>query len=336
MKNTFAFNDSNDLVNIDKVDKKLNLKYSCCNCGSELIPKKGKIKQHHFSHKQDSNCSYESYLHKVAKLKFLKAYNNALKHGNPFFIEYKLEKQCSSCFELESLETNCQSKQVSKFDLTKRFNKISIEKKHKNFIADILLESTDYSDKIFIEIAVTHECEKEKIESGLRIVEVSINSENDLKLFDSGNLNLRNENFRFYNFKTKIEKKQYRNPYSCNKLFKVYLVLKSGKAIILDKINISKVITGIKNQNYVYYKIIKREDEFSYQGDTFIELTREASHKGVNVHNCFACKFSAINTRHEQVYPLWCKRHKAEVPNSNDGIGCTKFWRLEKPTHNIG
>jgi hypothetical protein len=330
MKNLFAFNNSNKLINISEVDKLQKEKYYCCNCNNELIARKGKIKAHHFSHKKQLDCNYETYLHKLGKLKFYQEYTNSLNLKKPFLLQYKTERTCNSCSKIDALNLTCKiSEKLEYFDLTKRFDKISLEKKHNGFIADILLESSQNDDKIFIEIAVTHKCEKEKIENGIRIIEINLSEDNDLYFLSSKKLQLDEKNVDFYNFKTNREIKPFRKNDFCKKPHKAYVVYNSKKSVFLKDVVISKIIDGINNRDYLYYKIIEPEDEYDYQGDTFISLTREASDLGIDIRNCFACRFSAINNRYDQVYPLWCKKHRAEIPNSNDGVYCENFWRVE-------
>ena len=112
---------------IRKGNKELKKKYTCCNCGGELIARKGKIKAHHFSHKSEGNCSYESYLHKVSKIKFYEIYTQCLENKKPFYIEYKTKLTCVSCKDIENINIECELKdKIGRFDLTKYFDKISI------------------------------------------------------------------------------------------------------------------------------------------------------------------------------------------------------------------
>lgn len=48
---------------------KRNEKYFCPICGELMNPHMGKVRRWHFVHKNAGNCSYESYLHKLAKIK---------------------------------------------------------------------------------------------------------------------------------------------------------------------------------------------------------------------------------------------------------------------------
>ena len=61
--------------------------FFCLFCHRQMIAKQGKIRQWHFAHKALSpNCSYESYLHSLAKLLILQK----LRSEQPFGVEIKV------------------------------------------------------------------------------------------------------------------------------------------------------------------------------------------------------------------------------------------------------
>ena len=70
------FKGFNNIVDIkNTVD---NNKYFCPSCNTEMILKRGQIRQWHFAHKTDK-CSYDKYLHSIATRIFIyhnKKYKN--------------------------------------------------------------------------------------------------------------------------------------------------------------------------------------------------------------------------------------------------------------------
>ena len=72
--------------------------FYCISCGNKLIPRLGKIKVKHFAHKTlSTNCSYETYLHKLAKKLFLYEYGKCIKNNEPFRSEERrVGKECRS------------------------------------------------------------------------------------------------------------------------------------------------------------------------------------------------------------------------------------------------
>lgn len=65
----FAKDSNNEIATIDSVDD--NERYNCPLCGSDVIPKKGKIKTWHFAHTDAEKCNGESMIHFWFKHKFL-------------------------------------------------------------------------------------------------------------------------------------------------------------------------------------------------------------------------------------------------------------------------
>ncbi len=333
MKNLFAYNSAGDLIHISKVDKSIKDIFTCVNCGSELIARKGKIKAHHFAHKAVLDCNYETYLHKLGKIVFLQTYNQCIKKGIPFYIEYISKHRCSTCETNELLKRSCSfGSKKKKFDLTSRYNLASIEKRFNGFVADILLESTkpEIYDKIFIEIAVSHNCEFEKQKSGIRIIEIKLNNEEDIKIIKEKYFRLGSKNLTFYNFKANINDKKI--PLNqCNKEFEVFSVLKSKKAI-KRKVKAKDIQKISKDKNYIYNKILSREHD-NFGGKKFAKLVKEASHRGIDVKNCFACRYFDYNKNSKDKTLYFCSRLKLEFDNTNNGANCNKFWRIPKPTH---
>ncbi|NCX96176.1 MAG: hypothetical protein EBX41_07155, partial [Chitinophagia bacterium] len=64
----FAYRkNTQEAVHVEEVARGGACECVCIICGEELIAKKGNIKQHHFSHNFEANCSAESALHKLCK-----------------------------------------------------------------------------------------------------------------------------------------------------------------------------------------------------------------------------------------------------------------------------
>lgn len=328
MKNLYALNEHGDLININDVGKDHFEKYSCIQCGDVLIPKKGQINRHHFSHKSKLECNYETYLHKLGKIFFFNLYKNCIDHKIPFYTDYEVIKICNTCDTNENFNLNCYLKSdPGKIDLTTIFDQIYLEKKHDDFIADILLKSSKRKEVIFIEIWVTHQCESEKIKSGNRIIEIQLKNEEDLNFLKEKYIHNYISNCRFYNFKTPTVKKNFVHINDCHEIIDLFTIYKSGKAIsreILRK-NLEK---ELQNPNVLYTKIENKEYSNTLSNN-FISNIEEASRKGIKVKNCFACRFWAQNTMYDLGAIIFCKRNKALVENSNYGFNCDKFWRIE-------
>ena len=325
----YAFDKSNELINIEEVDKKNKGKYFCLDCGNELIARKGEIKVHHFSHKAQFNCNYESYLHKLAKVKFHKHYSHSLENNLPFRFQYLIKRTCNTCDDIIPLNRKCQLEStVETIDLTDIFDKVTIEKTHKGFIADVLLESTKRDQVIFIEFVVTHECEKEKIDSRIRIIEFNISCENDLDFIDQGIVSLDLANASRLNFKEIHDIKQYFELKECRKKISIFTVHSNGKAFITN-LQRHQILQESESGDLIYFEVLKDcIDSDSYHWN-FSPLVHNAYNQGIDVKNCHVCQYSTpFNEYEERSSSLFCNKYKDGISNSNDGSECWNFLKL--------
>ena len=86
---SYANNSSGDLINVSTA--KRNEKYFCPICGELMNPHMGKVRKWHFVHKNAGNCSYESYLHKLAKIRI----RHAFLSSEHFLLSYNAKAICS-------------------------------------------------------------------------------------------------------------------------------------------------------------------------------------------------------------------------------------------------
>lgn len=180
---SFAEDATGKMVKID--DAVRGASYRCPQCGQEMIPKLGEVNAHHFAHKSECACSGESYLHKIAKLKFKETFDRASK----FVLEYRMPVRCpnhknkQTCVFADE-ECNSFDPTIRKLDLKAIFDECMIEQQVDNgrFVADVLLrDSSGRTDKILmIEFYHSHKCDTEKIRSGYPIVEIRIDNEDDI------------------------------------------------------------------------------------------------------------------------------------------------------------
>ena len=105
-----------------------NDEFFCLFCHRQMIAKQGKIRQWHFAHKALSpNCSYESYLHSLAKLLILQK----LRSEQPFGVEIKVPFTCrnkETCIWYEdSFDESCNWTGYKNYDLKKFYNTFEVE-----------------------------------------------------------------------------------------------------------------------------------------------------------------------------------------------------------------
>ena len=74
------------IVSIDDVTKegRKSSTYICIGCGHEMVACLGEVRKHYFRHKNNENCSNETYLHNLAKRKI----KDIFEQNEQFYIYY--------------------------------------------------------------------------------------------------------------------------------------------------------------------------------------------------------------------------------------------------------
>lgn len=176
----YALDDEGQLIEIKDAESK-NKKFICPHCKSEMIKRCGNIKVWHFAHKK-KKCDYNKYLHTVAEIKIADWFNSS----EHVYLEYYSLTECPKYADCKLYKRKCNKKNKKKIDLKAYFRNAQIEKvfyknNHK-FVADIFCENNkDKTNPLFIEICVTHQCEPQKIDSKIKIIEFLIKSESDIE-----------------------------------------------------------------------------------------------------------------------------------------------------------
>lgn len=164
----------NILVSVDQVEKGLACNCICPSCKSQLIARKGEVREHHFAHYKNNSCAtgYQTSLHLLAKelisekrmIKIPAVYCNKLclweNEPEGYFIDEQIYKD-------EKLLTNVE---------------VSLEEKENGIIPDVIIQYGNY--KLYVEIFVTHkvDSEKKKIvkQQDLSMMEIDLHKENRL------------------------------------------------------------------------------------------------------------------------------------------------------------
>ena len=201
---SYAIDEYGTLIHIQNAHSETS--YKCPSCGKLMIQRKGQKRRWHFAHKADAQCNYETYLHKIAKTRIRQTFLNSDK----FLIIYNAKHICNAPCPLE-LEEKCDCDKEKQFDLRQWYDVCEEESEINGFVADLLFKSSQSPNRppLLIEIAVTHKCTQEKIQSGLRIIEINIKSEDDIEYIiqneiiegkNSENYFSKEDNILFYNF----------------------------------------------------------------------------------------------------------------------------------------
>lgn len=191
------------MVNIADVNEEnRKSQFECPSCHSAMVPVLGSKRQHHFRH-LGSKCKYEDYLHSMAEI-IIRDWMN-MTDDIPVIIEsQEFCNDIKKCpIREQYYDPECSyvhKKQINLKDFTDSWETEQSYTKNGNlFRADILCNSKTVDDVIFIEIYVTHPCTQEKLNSGIKIIEVKIDSEEDIFNFISEPI-CECEKVKFYNF----------------------------------------------------------------------------------------------------------------------------------------
>lgn len=176
----FAYDDQGNIIDFHDVTKEMReqTRFWCIGCGEEMVAVLGQQRQY-FRHKVEGNCSRETYLHKLGKRKVKELFDKEPE----FWISYKSQHDCADKEKCEFYDIGyCLQTKIDKYDLKQFYDSCEEEQCVKGYVADLLLTSKENpkTPPTLIEIWVSHKCEQSKYESGLRIIEIRLRSENDV------------------------------------------------------------------------------------------------------------------------------------------------------------
>lgn len=252
----------------------------------------------------------ESELHRFGKEHFKKMFDS----NSELIIGYWVKSRCVQSDVCKS-ENNyngckCTNSQLRKTDLKELYDTCIVEGEYNGYRGDLMLTNSNHPERVpmFIEIAYKHECEKEKIESGIPIIEIKIQHPEDVErkieeenvIIDYDNKSFpysgnRPEMLRFYNFIRIVE--------SPNEM-KRFLFYNTGKdrnfvlfaADLVTSKNVNTEHDGnaafecaICPNSIVVERIAMKENKTIEDVMYSIGLTSAVNH-GIHVRECQICK----------------------------------------------
>lgn len=182
VKYNYALDEHGRLVSIKQayLERNDGHTYHCMGCGSGMFARLGEVREWHFAHRCDEiHCGTETYLHMVAK----RLVKEKFEKNEPFLVGYYRDVKCSdsqTCPFAKNKE--CHTHKLETFDLKEYYDTCEEEKPVGNYIADLLLTNSSKPDRepVLIEIQVSHKSTLQKRDSGLRIIEIRIKTEEDI------------------------------------------------------------------------------------------------------------------------------------------------------------
>ena len=198
-------NENDELVEVQRAHD-IGGTYHCPQCGKQMIYKCGAKNAWHFAHNK-TECDYNKYLHTVAEQRILEWFNTS----EEIALVLKTKRICNKASECRLFQEDICDLPIDsdKFNLKQYYTYSEKEKGYERnghrFIADLLcVPKNEKNEPLFIEICVTHPCEQEKIDSGIKIIEFVIKSEDDIDKIIGKKIQ-ESEIIRLYNFFPKYE-----------------------------------------------------------------------------------------------------------------------------------
>ena len=310
--------------------------YHCVSCERELIARvNGKVQRPHFGHKKSVECNGETYLHRLGKKAFVETFRKCQDEDIPFTIRFDAPRVCNRFKQLTNRICDIGNDR-HEYDLTQYYSTLKEEKRDGEFVPDVSLHSNERPDDIvYIEIAVTHYLSSKKANSGNRIIEIPIATEDDVERIRSGTIDDKHATFRGFYPDLQIVPDA-----ECNcgkKKFFAFYVYNSGKSILengslralqnkihqlKDKLIWVNLIPEIEDDNDARYFMDRIPNKL------FIKNLRMAQKLGVPVKNCFLCRYHGHNWNASKGHNIYCKTFK-KACGSNEASTCDRY-RLEQ------
>jgi len=320
----YALSSSGSLVDVTTLTHESRYElapYECVGCGEELIARLGSVRAKHFKHKTEGSCSPESRLHKLGKRLFLECFLRCVVERTPFLLKREVSEECVRSENQPG--GPCRRALSQEIDLTQHYSAASLESTTNGFRPDVLLSSDDGANQLFVEIAVTHSCEAEKIESGARILEIELRGEDDLQLITGCELSAEDPRVTIFNFKDPIKGDICEGPCSEQP---AQLKSASDEGALDEAVSAPEPKWMLDANKSSYRESLERDGQTKYSDRLATALlkdrVREALFDESGVLNCFNCRFHGLN-RSERP-PIFCMP-KGVAVDSDEAANCPRY-----------
>jgi Competence protein CoiA-like family. len=177
----YAYDEVENLIYLQKGKEYERKDYKCLACGEIMRPVMGNNREWHFRHKNcNPSCNFESYLHSLAK-KLIKA---KFDNEDEFYISYYIIESCPQIGHCAHCSPKCSRKSEHTINLKELYDTCQEEKTDGSSLyrADLKLSNSKNPKckPIFIEVAYSHDCDTDKINSGIQIIEIKVYNEDDI------------------------------------------------------------------------------------------------------------------------------------------------------------
>lgn len=317
---SYAFDENHNLVHISEVtpENRHEREYFCIQCGERMLPRLGNTRRHHFYHASENSCSGETYLHKLAKILLKERFDKT----DSFPIEYRRTVGCSDSKQCPFFyKEQCSAEQYETFNLKDFYDTCQEEQAVEDYIADLLLSDSTgrYSTPVLIEILVTHRCVQDKVDSGLKIIEIPIRTEDDIINVVNGPLREVSEAFyrgwekepdgnaRFYGMERRSSKYVFLNNRSITRFF----LFGGGSMYVSNYDNTPGCSQLHKKLNRNAILELNIDTDYLSPVSPYELGVVKAMDLGINIRSCTLCKYHREGDGLALTYhPVFCCLYK--------------------------
>ena len=309
------------------------LAYTCVACERPLVARvNGERVRPHFAHKAVGECGRETYLHRLAKLAFAETYRRMAAAGDPFEIRLTAPSRCDRLSPW--LPVGCRIGQTEQvYDLTAYYSEVRVEKRHGEFVPDVSLHSVDHPDRdpVLVEVAVTHFLSEKKERSGGRIIEIPVESEEDVEPIRAGRLD--ESNAKFLGFAPEVAAVPDADCRCLDRKMLLFLVHRNGKCW-MEPGTLRQHHAKVYNRSrpVAWCDLIPLEDSEGEhtgvlrldRGFLFVREVKKAAADGAPVKNCHLCRYVGRLWEERKNCSVYCKTYRKPC-NSNAAADCDRF-----------
>lgn len=338
IKHSYVFDKAGKLIHISEVtpENRYDREFFCIQCGERMLPRLGNSRRHHFYHAIETSCDGESYLHKLAKILLKERFDNS----DSFPIEFRRTLSCVNSEICPFCSNQCVEDRYESFDLKDYYDTCQEEQSVGDYVADLLLSDSTgrYSQSVLIEILVTHRCVQEKVDSGLKIIEIPVKSEEDIMNIISSPLREMSEayfhgwekepdgNARFYGMGRKSSKKTE----LISRYISRFVLFENGSMYVsnYDDLPSCSELHNKRNRNSVL--------ELNVDADLLAPVSPyelgivKAIDLGFNVKSCTLCKYHRSGFDHMAAMPIFCcmsKKYGTPIyPDQKEAQSCQYYY----------
>lgn len=328
LKYEFAYidDDRNNKISINDVtDEIIKLHtFHCIGCDEIIRPRalnSTKVTPH-FYHDKNNSCSGETYLHRFAK----EVIKDKFDTSSTFNISYPVTKECNNQ-KCKYRNIQCRKERsYNTVDLKKYYDTCTEEAPIKGFIADILLTNSKNPnvEPILIEVCVSHPCDEDKRNSGLKIIEISIRDEEDIKQLQSTDeileplvyVKKKKEKAEFISFKREIQV-----PLQV-RIQRYVHILEHTPSEYLTKINCIDAHRKIRKDSLEEFNVVNTQN----YGDFNLQEIHYWMSRNKGLRRCNLCKFY-YQTEYEDspICRLSKKYGKPVHPSMDEAEKCNSY-----------